>query len=79
MERSAGFALEAAVVHYRHAVLSKARLEEQPAGEMLDETMIDGIEKIALAMKQGKSVHEGDAASLIERLEWKLSELSGSS
>jgi hypothetical protein len=66
--KSAGHALEAALVHYQSAAFSLARLEEKPMKSLIDADLQKDVETLALAMKQSKPIADADASAIIDRL-----------
>jgi len=72
---NAGYALEAALTHYESAAMSWARVHETPVEQVIDQSLKQGLEEFAVAMKSDHPFGKADASGLINRLEQSLDEL----
>ncbi len=77
--RNAGYALDAALTHYKQAAMSWARVSETPVNEVLDRDLMQGLEEFSAAMKTGHPYNKADASGLIDQLNMSITGLTSQS
>lgn len=73
--KTSGYALQAALVHYKHAAFTEARLDDVALTSIVDNDLFESLEKFAIAMQEGKDIVSYDADALLEELELEIRNL----